>query len=142
MCANDRYLNALAGVDESARLQDLTAGLEQPVRWKKARVRGLRLLGEDADLLAVVGRGEFCVNGFRNRDVRVALFAEQKLGEKEQRRQSAATGRKLRLLRAHGVIRKLPNTRRYQLTARGRHMIDALQSAKATPVNQLIKMAA
>jgi hypothetical protein len=139
--SNDRYLDALAGVEESSRLQDLLEGLEQPVRWKKRRMRGLRLLGEDAALLVAVGRGEHCLNGFRNRDVRIAVCGESGDAAKT-RRQSAAIGRKLRMLRAHGIIQKLPNTRRYRLTERGRHLIDALESAKAAPVKQLIQLAA
>jgi hypothetical protein len=138
--ANDRYLDALAGVDDSSRLEDLVAGLEEPVRWKKGRVRGLRLLGEDATLLAAIGRGEFVLNGFRNRDLQPILGAD---GEDQQRRrQSAALGRKLRMLRAHRLIRKIPKTHRYQLTERGRQLINALQAAKATTVKQLIALAA
>jgi hypothetical protein len=139
--ANDRYLDALAGVNDSQRLQDLVAGIEEPVQWKKLRMRGLRLLGEDAELLATVGRGEFCLNGFRNHDLRVAIFGD-KSSPDQQKRQAAATGRKLRLLRAHGIIQKIPNTRRYKLTPKGRRLIDALHAAKATPIQQLIAMAA
>ena len=138
--ATDRYLDALAGVDDSSRLEDLVAGLEESVRWKKGHVRGLRLLGEDAPLLAAIGHGEFALNGFRNRDLQTILGATG--DERQRRRQSAAIGRKLRMLRAHRLIRKIPNTHRYQLTERGRKLINALQSAKATTVKQLIAMAA
>jgi hypothetical protein len=140
--ANDRYLDALAGVDESSRLGDLISGLENPVRWKKARVRGLRLLGADADLLAAIGVGEFALHGFRNSDLRVALYGDGAIQVQRRRGQSAAIGRKLRMLRAHGLIRKCGKTRRYRLTDRGRHLIDALQAAKATSVRQLIALAA
>jgi hypothetical protein len=139
--ANDRYLNALAGVDETKRFQELVAGLEEPVRWKKTRMRGLRLLGEDAALLTAVGSGEFCLNGFRNRDIRQALAGPRRSAA-EEKRTSASIGRKLRLLRAHRIIHKLPNTRRYRLTQRGRQLIDALQAAKAAPVQQLLAIAA
>jgi hypothetical protein len=139
--ANERYLNALAGVDDSSRLQDLVAGLEAPVRWKQKRVRGLRLLGEDTELLAAVGRGEFSLNGFRNRDLQPILYP-QPVAEAERWRHAAAVGRKLRMLRAHRLIRKIPKTHRYQLTDRGRSLITALQSAQATTVKQLVAMAA
>src|SRR6185436_14286140 len=90
--ANERYLEALAGVDDSTRLADLIEGMEQSVRWKRARIRGLRLFTEkDAQLLTAIGRGEFALNGFRNRDL---LFAEPANGE-QARRRSAAMGRQL-----------------------------------------------
>jgi hypothetical protein len=139
--ANDRYLDALAGVDASVRLQDVVDRLEKPVRWKGRRVRGLRLLGEDAELLKAVGAGEYCLNGFRNRDIRLAVFGSA-TEEAKVKRQSAAIGRKLRMLRAHRVIRKIPNTTRYRLTQRGRMLVDALESAKAIPLKQLIALAA
>jgi hypothetical protein len=140
--ANDRYLDALAGVDDSTRVGDLVAGLEEPVRWKKGRVRGLRLLGEDATRLAAIGRGEFALNGFRNRDLQPILAGTGKADAAQKRRQAAAIGRKLRMLRAHRLIHKVPKTHRYQLTEKGRQLISALQSARATTVKQLIAIAA
>jgi hypothetical protein len=38
---------------------------------------------------------------------------------RDRRRLSAKTSRQLRLLRAHGVIKKIPTTHRYPLTAKG-----------------------
>lgn len=140
--ANERYLEALAGVDDSTRLADLIEGMEQSVRWKRARIRGLRLFTEkDAQLLTAIGRGEFALNGFRNRDLQSILFAEPANGE-QARRRSAAMGRQLRMLRAHGLIRKLARAHRYRLTDRGRRLINALQAAQAATVSQLIQIAA
>jgi hypothetical protein len=140
--ANERYLDALAGVEDRSRLEDLVAGLEQPAVWKKGRVRGLRLFGEDASLLAAVGHGEFALNGFRNRDLRSILAGDGAQDPNQSRKRSAAIGRKLRMLRAHRLIRKIPKTHRYQLTERGRKLINALQIAKATPLSQLLALAA
>jgi hypothetical protein len=141
--ANERYLEALAGVDDSTRLADLVQGLEQPVRWKKARIRGLRLFEEsDAQLLAAIGRGEFALNGFRNRDLQAVLFEKPAEDRQAARRRSAAVGRQLRMLRAHGLIHKLAHTHRYQLMDRGRQLINGLQAAQAASVSQLIQIAA
>jgi hypothetical protein len=141
--ANERYLEALAGVDDSTRLADLVQGLEHPVRWKKARVRGLRLFEKtDAQLLAATGRGEFALNGFRNRDLQSILFENAARDRQQARHRSAAVGRQLRMLRAHGLIRKLAHTHRYQLTDRGRQLINGLQAAQAASVSQLLQIAA
>jgi DNA-binding HxlR family transcriptional regulator len=45
-------------------------------------------------------------------------------------------------LRDHGLIRKLPNRHRYQLTDRGRQLTTALNSMLATSIEQLLDMAA
>jgi hypothetical protein len=60
----------------------------------------------------------------------------------EIRRRSAAITRQFALLRAHGLIRKLPHTHRYQIPVKGRRIITALLAACYADVEQLTKMAA
>ena len=50
--------------------------------------------------------------------------------------------RQLRLLRAHGLIKKIPRSHRYQLTQRGRMLITALLAARDADVHALTKLAA
>lgn len=139
--ATARYLDALASLDDSARLQELTERLERPTRWKQQRVRGLRVMGADQDLLQVISRGEFNLHGFRNRDLQPYLYQSPCRGPQESRRRSATMGRKLRLLRAHGLIEKLPRTHRYQLTQFGRLAITAILAAQKATVTYLTKAA-
>ena len=40
--ANDRLLNALASVDDSRSVEELTADMQKPVHWSRWKVRGLR----------------------------------------------------------------------------------------------------
>ena len=46
------------------------------------------LAAEDGRLLEAVNRGEFTINGFRNRDLRGLLFPKQPSDEAERRQQS------------------------------------------------------
>ena len=94
------------------------------------------LTGADGELLRTIARGDFLLEGFRNRDVRVALFGAT-ADATQQRRQSAAVTRKLRLLRAHGLIIKVHKTHRYQVSAHGRLILTALLSAHAADANRL-----
>ena len=136
--ANTRYVEALASVDESRSLAELTQAVCQPVTWQGKRARALNpLAAEDARLLEAVNRGEFAINGFRNRDLRGLLFPKRTTEETEQRRQSAAVTRKLRLLRAHGLIHKVPKTHRYQLSPHGRQVINALLTARQSSIANL-----
>jgi hypothetical protein len=132
-----RYLNAWASVDDRTRLHELVESLEQPTRWKKQPVRGLRVWGQDRALLEAISRGEFNLNGFRNRDLQPHFYGPPCLLPEESRRRSAAMGRKLRMLRAHGLIQKLPHTHRYQLTATGRLAITAILAARQVTVAEL-----
>ena len=96
---------------------------------------------EDAKLLEAVNGGEFLVNGFRNRDLRGRLYGEAPADAKALRRQSAAVTRKLRMLRAHGLIHKVPRTHRYLLTEKGRACITALLAARAVDTAKLTRAA-
>lgn len=141
--ANDRYLTALAAVEDSTSLGELAAGLCQPVRRNGRRVRALNPYAPaDAALLEAISRGEFALNGFRNRDLRALLFADAAASPHEQRRHAAAVSRKLALLRAHRLIRKVPATHRYHLSAKGRTIVTALLTARNASTDLITKLAA
>src|ERR1700675_1629897 len=140
--ATERYLDALAGVDEQTPLQELLDRLGQPKQWKGRRVRALHPLGGDRALLEIICRGEFMLNGFRNRDLQKFFFPEATHDLREARRRSAWVSRKLRLLRAHGIIRKVSGTYRYQLTQTGRKAVAALLTALRSTVRELLPEAA
>jgi len=137
--ANQRYFEALAAVeDQSCTLGTLAEGVCRPVHWKKQRVRALNPLSpDDAALLAAVSRGEFTINGFRNRDLRKLLYAALEVSPEEVRRRSAAITRKIRLLRAHGLIHKVSGTHRYKVSPRGRTVITAFLAARAANPSKL-----
>jgi hypothetical protein len=135
--ANERYVEALATVDDSRSLAELAETVCEPVTWQGQRARGLNPLAkEDARLLQAVNRGEFAINGFRNRDLRNLLFTKAK-DKTQERRQSAAITRKLRLLRAHGLIHKVPKTHRYQLSPLGADVINVLLTARQASTAKL-----
>jgi hypothetical protein len=97
---------------------------------------------DDAALLQAVSRGEFTLNGLRNRDLCRILYGSVTQNPSEQRRRSAAITRKLRLLRAQGLIHKVPHTHRYTVSAQGRLSITALLAAREATTQQLTKHAA
>jgi hypothetical protein len=76
------------------------------------------------------------VRGFRNRDVRAALYGAT-ADPAERRRQSAAVTRRLALLRAHGLLVRVTGSHRYHLSAAGRRVVAALAAAHASDVNRL-----
>jgi hypothetical protein len=136
--SNGRYLEALAAVSTPTPLKVLTDKLSDRVKWKGQPVRGLNLLGrEDAGLLEAVARGEFMINGFRNRDLQGLLFARPAADDAERRRRSGQVTRKLRMLRAHGLVQKVPHTHRYLVSEKGRQVIAALQAARAADTQKL-----
>ena len=141
--ANDRYLQALASVEDTTSLGELAARLCQPAKRNGRRVRALNPYAPgDAGLLEAISRGEFTLNGLRNRDLRQLLFEDAAEPKHEQRRNAAAVSRKLALLRAHRLIRRVPRTHRYHLTDRGRRAVTALPTAPNANTNVLTKLTA
>ena len=141
--ANDRYLDALASVDDSTTLRELIRPLERPVLCDGKRSRALHPFDDqDRTLLEAISRGEFTINGFRNQDLRQLLYATQVSSVQESRRRSAAVSRKLRLLRAHGLIQKIQKSYRYKVTAKGRPILTALIAACNATVDTLFPKAA
>jgi hypothetical protein len=140
--SNKRYLSALASASGTMPLSELVGTLCEPVRKDNRPYRGLNPWSEhDGALLQAVSRGEFAINGLRNRDLRAILYPGKASAE-EQRRQSAAITRKLALLRAHGLLKKVSSTHRYVLTEKGRQIATALLAARQADVEQLTKLAA
>ena len=140
--ALDCYGDALAAVDDSTTLQELTAQLERRVRWHGRPVRALHPFApEDHALLRAVNRGEFAINGLRNKDLQQLLYDRSAATPADKRRRSAAISRKLRMLRAHGLIHKLPHTHRYRVSQRGRLVLNAILAAHRATTQQLTAVA-
>jgi hypothetical protein len=141
--ANERYLDALASVDDRQTLEECVGGVTAPTTWNGKRVRALQpFAAADMALLAAVSRGEFTLNGLRNRDLRPLLYGDERaVPPAEVRRRAGRVTRQLRLLRAHGLLQKVPHTHRYHVTPQGREIITALLTARHTPVAQLAKAA-
>src|SRR6202050_2501411 len=124
--ANDRYLNALAVVDRPQASLKILDRLTKPAHLGQRRRRGLNLLrAEEQTLFRAVLRGEHQINGFRNRDVQAVLFRPRVRDAAEQRRRTAHVSRLLHLLRAHGLIAKIPHAHRYRVTAKGEVLMSA-----------------
>jgi hypothetical protein len=141
--AAERYLDALASVDQDTTLDEVLRRLGQPQYWHGRRVRALSPLGpDDRHLIQAISRGEFTLNGLRNRDLQRLCFALPPATPAEARRRSAWVSRKLRLLRAHGLIYKITATHRYQLTKAGRIATTAILTALRSSIRQLTALGA
>lgn len=140
--ATERYLDAFAAVDDDATLDELIARLQKHTVWRGQRVRALRPFADDRSLLAAVTRSEFAISGFRNRDLKAFFFPSPLKTPSEARRRSAWITRKLRLLRAHGLISKIAGTHRYQLTPAARKVNLAVLTALRCTVAKLTDLAA
>jgi len=141
--ANETYLEALSAVDDATPLSEVFDAVSHPTSMRGHRVRALRI-GDSADiaLLEAIARGEFATAGFRCRDLQ-RLLHPGRVGTADQRQQIARhCGRQIRLLRAHGIARKVPRTHRYVLTLKGHQLAAALFAARHATTQQILRNAA
>ena len=132
--SNMRYLDTLGTIEIRTPVGQIVKDICRPTSLKGKRVRALRPWSDvDSTLLRTVIRGEFAVTGFRNRDIRRLLYPVSDSSPIEGRRRSSSTTRLLRILRAHGVIKKIPKTHRYQVAKQGRLIITAVLAASRVP---------
>lgn len=121
--ANARYVDALSVVGESTPSHHLLDPVSERVTHHGRRYRALQPISpREAPVLRAIFRGEFRLDGFSNRDIRT-LVHPMVADPTDARRQSTRITRQLRLLRAHGLIKKVPRTHRYRITRRGEAVI-------------------
>jgi hypothetical protein len=145
--ANERYLEALAGVAETKTVKELTEPLcrrvPEPGKKPGRKVRALNPLGTtDALLLQAISDPKYMLNGLRNRDLVQALYPEPATDRADQRRRSARVTRLIRILRGHGLLHKVPRTHRYQVPANARTTVLAILAARNANPDQLTSTAA
>ena len=139
---NNRLLDHLATVSDDQPLELLISKLVQPITWRGERLRGLDLFGKDRALVDALVDPAIAIAGIRNRDLASGLkISPQGKGKSDKQRSGMAT-RLLRLLRAHGLIKKITKTHRYQLTGQGIKAINAIKSALSASTKKLNDLAA
>jgi len=141
--ANERYLGALACVEDGPALGQLIEKVQRPVIRQGRRTRPLHPFEvPDGVLLQALSNGQFLLNGFRNPDLRNLVFPTPPRDSAQARRRSAHISRALARLRVHGLVKKVPHEYRYHLTASGRRLAAAVLAAKAASVSALLDKAA
>jgi len=134
---NDRYLEALAQLDTSERVEEVVSPICRRHTSKGKSIRAMRPWSEpDQQLLAAVAECGLA-GDFRNRDIASRLYPNRPAKEV-----SAKVTYLLRLLREHKIIRRLPKTRKYRLTPNGAKISATISLTQNATTEQLNKAAA
>lgn len=122
--ANLRYLEALSVVDDP---EGTRKAVREATRKKTRQGKRYAALNPASDrdlaLMRAVVRGEGHLHGFTNQQIRKQLYGKRRRGKKEVNRLRARTGRDLKKLQAHGLIRKIQNSRKWRMTRKGHAVI-------------------
>ena len=126
LAANRRYLDALAVVDDPAPAYRQVEELTEPVVVSGRSHAGFNPASPaDVSLFRAVLNGEYLLRGFRNAEIREALYGSNE-DASERRRQSHGVGRMLKRLHVRGLIVKVPRSHRWWVSARGHQVLGAV----------------
>jgi hypothetical protein len=113
---NRRYLAFLSALDEVTPGLETIERLAQPVREHERSYRGFNLFARsDLELFVALLRGEWCLRGFKNADLRRLLSTES----------ASRISHLLRRLQMHQLIERVSKSYRYRLTELGQRVVTA-----------------
>jgi hypothetical protein len=136
------FTEQVASLDEDISVGELLAKVTQPIKSDGKRYRGLDVTGKDLTLLKAIADPKYNVDAITNKHLQSALAGTAWANGLQGRGLSGRISRHLRLLREHGLIKKLPNQHRYMLTAKGRLLTTALNQFLGANISDLSKLAA
>lgn len=139
---NERFMNDLAMLKDESPAHKLIDQISSHRTQAGHRFRALDITGKDRELLQAIADPKFRISGLTNKMLRQNLSDTRFGSARTQKQLSAKISRHLRLLRAHGIIRKLPKQNRYQLTLKGIKLTNLLNAFLAASTEQLMKMTA
>jgi len=138
----NRFTEHMSAVEEKIRLGELLALVSSPIIRKGKRSRALDIFGKDKELLIAISDPAFDVGAITNKALQKTLTGTAWSKNMSGKKLSGRISRHLLLFRTHGLIKKLPNQRKYTLTDKGRKITAALDAALAASVNELLQFAA
>ncbi len=139
---NNRFIENLATAKCDTPVREMLDKVVKPSKKDGRRIRGLDPTGKDLALLQAISDPVFCIEGLDNGALREKLSGKPGYENRTTKQLSAKISRQLRLLRDHGLIRKLPRQKKYIVTPKGQKLTMALNAMLAASIQQLMDIAA
>ncbi len=138
---NNRISNDLATLHDKSPAGKYFEDINHHIRKKGRRFRAMDPTGKDLELLKAISDPVYRTSGLTNKMLRQSLRDTSFGTGRTDKQLSGKVSRNLRLLRAHGLIRKLPRQNRYQVTLKGVRLLNILNAFWAASTEDLMKIA-
>ena len=113
LAANRGYLEFISTIEDDKVGTGKLNKVSQPVEENDRSYRGFNFFDpEDEELFEALGRGEFNITGFQNKDLRLRVKGKN----------TGQVSRLMKRLRTHGLIKKVGRTYKYYLTGLGKQV--------------------
>lgn len=120
---NQRFLDAMVDIIPVKSVQQEIGTVCSGKTVNGKHVPGFNVWSPDVvHVMETVSDGRYLVNGFRNKDIAGTVFPKMQ----DRKKRSAKTSRLLKKLRLHGLVKKVPRSRRYHVTSKGRRIMGPL----------------
>ena len=136
------FTEQIATLEDDLTVEEILSKVSKPVKSKGKRYRALDVTGKDLELLRAIADPKYNVDAITNKHLQAALKGTPWANNLEGAKLSARISRQLRLLREHGLIKKLPKQHKYILTAKGRLLTTSLNQFLGAKVSDLSKLSA
>lgn len=125
--ANKRFLDSMCNIIPQKSVEKEINGICGKKIVKGKAFTGYNVWAPEIFLLfETISDGKYLIRGFTNQDIRKELYK----GASDIAKVSGKTSRMIAKLRAHGLIRKIPHSRRYLVSDKGRRIMGALIETK------------
>ncbi len=120
---SQRFIDAMPDIVPVRSVQKEIGSVCSGKTVKGKHVPGFNVWSPDfLRIMDAVSGGRYLLNGFRNKDIAKSIFP----GMQDTKKRSSRTSRILKKLRQHGQIKKIPHSRRYHVTSKGRRIMGVL----------------
>ena len=125
--ANKRFLDSLQNIVPAVSIEKEINEVCGKKTINGRTVTGYNVWSKDTmQLFETISDGKYLIRGFTNKEIRTMLYPK----DSNDKKICGKMSRTLSKLRAHGLIRKIPRSRKYLVTAKGRRIMGALIETK------------
>lgn len=125
--ANARFLNSMCNIIPAGSIEKEINGICGKKVSRNRAYTGYNVWSvETFRLFETISDGKYLIRGFTNKEIRRSICT----GNPDTARERGRMSREFAKLRAHGLIRKIPHSRRYLVSDKGRRVMGALIETK------------
>lgn len=139
---NNRFMDNLSSLQDETPVHEIIDEISKHRVQNNRRFRALDPTGKDREMLQLICGHEYRISGLTNKMLRQKMIAQGLAANKTDKQLSSKISRYFRILRVHGVIKKLPKQNRYQLTIKGLKLTNILNAFLSASTEKLMKLAA
>lgn len=138
---NNRIMEDISLVQNQSPAHEVVLPFVRPMVKNSRRFRPVDIMGKDRVLLQLISDPAFKISGLTNKVLQKQIRETSYALKKNAKQLSAKISRHLKLLRVHGIIKKVARQNRYLLTEKGTLLVNILNGFMTASTENILKLA-